>query len=100
MASTEASTEEAVVDTAVVHLEEVPSLDHPYPNHCHHLVKPSHLHLQVACSHHLPVEDHNRPDELDHFGGTISMFTGGSTVVLLMAPLVSVEKAMLFHLFT
>ena len=33
-------------------------------------------------------------------GGTTSLFTGGSTVVLLMAPLVSVEKAMIFHLFT
>ena len=33
-------------------------------------------------------------------GGTIPVFTGGSTVVLLMAPLVSVEKAMIFHLLT
>ena len=45
MASTVASTEEDEVETAVVYLEEDPSLDCPYQNHCHHPVPPSHFAL-------------------------------------------------------
>ena len=67
LASTAASTEEDEVETAVVHLEEDSNVDHPCQSHYHHPVPRVICTVRWHVQHHLPVEDHDRPDELDHF---------------------------------